>query len=58
MAESLYDRYMKAGAANRAHGETCTRCSPDARCADGQRLYESFERLQDAYLAQQKETRG
>ncbi|MGM0364169.1 hypothetical protein ACNFRX_29745 [Streptomyces griseoaurantiacus] len=49
---------MKASAANRAHGETCTRCSPDARCDTGQRLYESFERLQDAYLAKQKQTRG
>ncbi|GAA2523831.1 hypothetical protein [Streptomyces longisporus] len=54
MAESLHDRYMKADAAHRAHGETCTRCSPDARCPEGQRLYESFERLQDAYLSQQK----
>ncbi|MFH8500681.1 hypothetical protein [Streptomyces coeruleorubidus] len=58
MAESLYDRYMKARAANRAHGETCTRCSPDARCDRGQRLYESFARLQDAYLAKQKQKRG
>ncbi|MEU0059686.1 hypothetical protein [Streptomyces sp. NPDC006334] len=58
MAESLYDRYMRATSANRTHGETCTRCSPGARCADGQRLYESFTRLQDAYLAQQKKTRG
>ncbi|WP_314223599.1 hypothetical protein [Streptomyces zaehneri] len=58
MAESLYDRYMKAAAANRAHGETCTGCSPDARCGTGQRLSESLERLQDAYLARQKKTRG
>lgn len=58
MAESLYDRYMKATAANRAHGETCTRCSPDARCDTGRRLYESLARLQDAYLAQQKQKRG
>ncbi|WP_189389990.1 hypothetical protein [Streptomyces sp. SDr-06] len=53
MAESLYDRYMKAEAAYRAHGKTCTSCSSTtARCRDGQRLYESFARLQDAYLAQ------
>ncbi|MGA5558865.1 hypothetical protein [Streptomyces lavendulocolor] len=58
MAESLYDRYMRAAAASRAHGETCTRCSPGARCAAGQGLYESFARLQDAYLAQQKKRRG
>ncbi|MFD5426378.1 hypothetical protein [Streptomyces sp. NPDC127084] len=54
MAESLYDRYVKAAAADRAHGEACEGCSPDARCAVGQRLYESFARLQDAYLAQRK----
>ncbi|MCL7430139.1 hypothetical protein [Streptomyces sp. YS415] len=49
---------MKASTANRAHGETCSRCSPDVRCDTGRRLQESFERLQDAYLAQQKQTRG
>ncbi|MEU3520658.1 hypothetical protein ABZ770_36300 [Streptomyces sp. NPDC006654] len=54
MPESLHARYMKAAAAFREHGETCTRCSPDTRCPDGRRLQESFERLQDAYLAQQK----
>ncbi|MEV6131963.1 hypothetical protein AB0M05_35120 [Streptomyces violaceusniger] len=58
MAESLYDRYMKAAAASRTHSETCEGCSPDARCDTGQRLYESFARLQDAYLAKQKERRG
>ncbi len=58
MAESQYDHYMKAAAANRTHGETCTGCSPDARCGTDQRLYESFARLQDAYLAKQKQRRG
>ncbi|MEF3117572.1 hypothetical protein [Streptomyces chrestomyceticus] len=57
MAESLYDRYMQAAAAHRAHGETCTRCSPDARCDTGRRLHESFTRLQDAYLRWQKQQR-
>ncbi|MEY2229720.1 hypothetical protein [Streptomyces sp. BF23-19] len=58
MAEGLYDRYMKAAAANRTHGDTCNGCSPDARCDTGRRLYESFARLQDSYLAQQKQKRG
>ncbi|MFE9360347.1 hypothetical protein ACFYPB_40620 [Streptomyces olivaceoviridis] len=58
MADDLYDRYMKTAAAHRAHGETCTRCSPDARCAVGRRLYESLSRLQDAYLTKQKQRRG
>jgi hypothetical protein len=45
---------MKADTALRAHDETCTSCSSAARCPDGQRLSQSFERLQDVYLAQQK----
>ncbi|MEV7471642.1 hypothetical protein AB0O20_34880 [Streptomyces kronopolitis] len=58
MADGLHDRYMKAASAHRTHGETCTRCSADVRCADGLRLYEAFARLQDAYLAKQKQNRG
>ncbi|MFI6881155.1 hypothetical protein ACIBL6_47695 [Streptomyces sp. NPDC050400] len=57
MADSLYDRYMKAAAAHRAHGNSCTSCSSEARCTAGQRLDESFVRLQDAYLNQQKQQR-
>lgn len=52
--DDLLTRYMRADTANRAHGETCTECSPDVRCEVGKRLQESFKRLQDAYLAQQK----
>ncbi|MGW6744852.1 hypothetical protein ACWGDX_29645 [Streptomyces sp. NPDC055025] len=54
MADPLYDRYMTAAADSRAHGETCTRCSPDARCDTGQRLYQQFTRLQDAYLQRRR----
>ncbi|MGW1171672.1 hypothetical protein [Streptomyces sp. NPDC002550] len=50
MADSLYDRYMAADRAHREHERQCTSCSPDARCLEGQRLHESFERLQDAHL--------
>ncbi|WP_179166881.1 hypothetical protein [Streptomyces sp. CB03238] len=49
--DALYDRYMKATAAHRAHRKTCPQCSPHARCTSGQRLYETFARIQDAYLA-------
>ncbi|MFE7777655.1 hypothetical protein ACFU5O_27905 [Streptomyces sp. NPDC057445] len=49
MAEDLYDRYMKASAALRRHENECGECSPAERCLDGQRLFESFARLQDAY---------
>ncbi|MFI8966952.1 hypothetical protein ACIGO8_33130 [Streptomyces sp. NPDC053493] len=58
MADSLHAQYMKAASSSRAHGKTCTTCSPNARCDTGQRLYESFARLQDAYLAKQRERRG
>ncbi|MEV6049195.1 hypothetical protein [Streptomyces xanthochromogenes] len=52
MADSLYDRYMKAAAAYRAHASACGRCSPTvARCTAGRELHELFVRLQDAYLA-------
>ncbi|MEU7649893.1 hypothetical protein [Streptomyces huasconensis] len=54
MSDDLYARYMKAAAASRAHRRECSQCSPDALCAAGLRLHESFTRLQDAYLAQQK----
>jgi hypothetical protein len=54
----LYDRYMKAAAAHRAHDETCEGCSSDVRCGTGQRLYESLAQLQDAYLTRQKQRRG
>lgn len=57
VADDLYARYMKAAAANRAHGATCSRCSPGARCEAGQQLEAEFARLQDAYLKQQKKKR-
>jgi hypothetical protein len=50
VADSVYDRYMAADRAHRAHERQCTSCSPDARCPEGQRLYESLARLQDAHL--------
>ncbi|WP_370424319.1 hypothetical protein AB8O64_36825 (plasmid) [Streptomyces sp. QH1-20] len=57
MADDLYERYMKAAAAVRKHGEDCTDCSPEQRCAAGERLYESFSRLQDAYNNQLRKRR-
>lgn len=57
VADDLYARYMKAAAARRAHREDCTQCSPEVRCAAGQRLEADFVRLQDVYLARQKKKR-
>ncbi|MFB7867715.1 hypothetical protein [Streptomyces sp. NPDC056069] len=46
----LHPRYMRATTALREHDAQCTTCTPAARCPEGARLYESFSRLQDAYL--------
>ncbi|EST18042.1 hypothetical protein M878_46085 (plasmid) [Streptomyces roseochromogenus subsp. oscitans DS 12.976] len=54
MAEDLYGRYMAAARAYREHEQQCTSCSSAARCGAGQRLYDLFSQLQDAYLARQR----
>ncbi|WP_437109570.1 hypothetical protein [Streptomyces sp. enrichment culture] len=42
---------MSAAWAYREHEQQCTDCcSSKSRCETGQRLYESFARLQDAHL--------
>ncbi|MFD5572748.1 hypothetical protein [Streptomyces cadmiisoli] len=50
MPDDLYQRYQAAHRTHQAHTRTCSHCSGHDRCPDGQRLYESFARLQDAYL--------
>jgi hypothetical protein len=50
MADDLYQRYMAADRALRDHADTCTACTPEARCTAGAALFETFSRLQDAYL--------
>ncbi|MFF9914810.1 hypothetical protein [Streptomyces sp. NPDC013457] len=46
----LYERYMRAAAAVRSHDAGCMTCAAMGRCPEGARLFESFERLQDAYM--------
>ncbi|MEW2297092.1 hypothetical protein ABZ719_31065 [Streptomyces sp. NPDC006743] len=58
MPDDLYQRYMAAHRAQRAHTDACTTCTVTDRCSDGQRVYDRFVRLQDAYLAQQRKRRG
>ncbi|MFC8175003.1 hypothetical protein ACFY5H_33995 [Streptomyces sp. NPDC013012] len=44
---------MTADTAYREHAATCTSCArttPDPDCREGGQLYESFSRLQEAYL--------
>lgn len=56
-AEDLYDRYQVAHTAHRSHRATCTACTDTSRCPTGHRLFESFTRLQDAYLNRQRQQR-
>ncbi|MFE2586360.1 hypothetical protein [Streptomyces sp. NPDC059378] len=55
--DDLFARYQAAAAAYRTHQATCTSCTDTSRCPAGQRLYESFAGLQDAYLNRQRRQR-
>ncbi|MFG2811486.1 hypothetical protein ACIQNT_39085 [Streptomyces luteogriseus] len=50
MPDDLYSRYQAAHRAHQTHAKTCKSCTDHVRCPTGARLWESFERLQDAYL--------
>ncbi|RZE30780.1 hypothetical protein C0Q91_31050 [Streptomyces albidoflavus] len=54
--DDLYQRYMAAYDTHRDHPRTCPPC-PGRPCAAGDRLLGSFERLQEAYLAWQRDRR-
>ncbi|MGW7671938.1 hypothetical protein ACWGJX_33285 [Streptomyces sp. NPDC054775] len=59
MPDDLYQRYQAAHRAHLAHTASCTRCTPDGPdCPAGQRLFEAFARLQDAYLTRLNQRRG
>jgi hypothetical protein len=55
--DDLYQRYQGAARAHQEHTTGCPRCTDRARCPDGQRLWATFERLQDAYLQRQRSKR-
>ena len=57
MPDDLYERYQAAHTAHRSHRATCTDCIDTSRCPTGQRLFQSFARLQDAYLNRQRSQR-
>ncbi|MER7841813.1 hypothetical protein ABTY98_39490 [Streptomyces sp. NPDC096040] len=57
MPGDLYTRYQAAHTAHRTHRDTCTSCADTSRCPAGQRLYESFAALQDAYLNRLRQQR-
>ncbi|MEU0054678.1 hypothetical protein [Streptomyces sp. NPDC006309] len=57
MPDDLHQRYQAAHRAYQSHADSCgagcTRGTP--QCRDGKRLYETFARLQDAYLTRLKQ---
>ncbi|WP_333745831.1 hypothetical protein [Streptomyces sp. IBSBF 2950] len=56
--DDLYERYQGAHTAHKTHRDSCTACKDTERCPVGQRIYESFTRLQDAYLNRQRRARS
>ncbi|MFF4983786.1 hypothetical protein ACFY3O_27505 [Streptomyces sp. NPDC001046] len=54
MPDDLYQRYQAAHRAHQAHARTCPSCTDQARCPEGSRFWESFTRLQDAYLQRKR----
>ncbi|UUA11601.1 MULTISPECIES: hypothetical protein [Streptomyces] len=54
MPDNLYQRYQAAHGAHQTHAKVCTSCTDQARCSQGARLWESFTRLQDAYLQRKR----
>ncbi|MET9957111.1 hypothetical protein ABZ135_36925 [Streptomyces sp. NPDC006339] len=50
MPDDLHQRYQRAASAVRSHDAECPTCTATTRCQAGARLWESFTRLQDAYL--------
>ncbi|MCX4581383.1 MULTISPECIES: hypothetical protein [unclassified Streptomyces] len=57
MPDDLYQRYQAASTTHRTHRGACADCTDTERCPTGQRLFESFARLQDAYLNRQRAQR-
>lgn len=54
MPDDLYQRYQAAHRAHQTHAETCTSCTEQDHCPAGAPLWESFTRLQDAYLQRKR----
>ncbi|MEU2357936.1 hypothetical protein ABZ599_34005 [Streptomyces misionensis] len=51
MPDDLYQRYQAAHRAYQTHAASCGDCTRNTpACPAGHRLFESFARLQDAYL--------
>ncbi|MEJ8632060.1 hypothetical protein [Streptomyces sp. MS2.AVA.5] len=57
MPDDLYERHMTAHRTLTAHRTDCSACRSQQTCPPGKRMVESFTRLQDAYLARQKNKR-
>ncbi|MFF8911555.1 hypothetical protein [Streptomyces olivaceoviridis] len=56
MPDDLHQRYQAAHRAYKTHAASCGDCTRDTpNCPAGKRLFESFARLQDAYLNRLKQ---
>lgn len=53
--DDLFIRYMKAFENSTEHTADCPACQGETPCAEGASLSERFARLQDTYIARQKQ---
>ncbi|MFJ6668999.1 hypothetical protein [Streptomyces sp. NPDC091383] len=53
--DDLFVRYMKAFEDSEKHTVVCPPCQGETPCKVGAPLHERFARLQDAYIARQKQ---
>ncbi|RDD85076.1 hypothetical protein [Streptomyces parvulus] len=57
MPDALYQRYLDAATAYREHRASCTSCTDDRRCPEGQQRWTLFEQRQDAHLKRVRNAR-
>ncbi|KUH35342.1 hypothetical protein [Streptomyces kanasensis] len=55
--DDLYVRYMKSFEDSTTHLGACAACQAEQPCETGAPIHERFARLQDTYLARQKQQR-
>jgi predicted aldo/keto reductase-like oxidoreductase len=55
--DDLFVRYMQAFEDSTKHTADCPACQGETPCAKGVPIHERFARLQDTYIARQKQQR-
>lgn len=53
--DDLFVRYMRAFQDSTEHTVACPACQGGTPCAEGAPIHERFARLQDTYIARQKQ---